>query len=591
MSEQEQVNTATTKSTLGGVLADLTKTTETAPILRGLSNLSIAKQLGLMLSIALSFAIGTAVVLWSQEDAYDLLYTGVDGQDVSEIADTLTHMGVDYKVDIESGAIMVPPNKVRELKLKLAAQGLPKTQQTGYEILDQEAAFGTSKNIELMRFQRALEGEIAKTITAIQHVKSARVLLALPKQSVFVRKRKKPSASVVLNLYQGRHLEKQQIEAIIHLVASSVPMMESTKVTVVDQQGRMLSQNDSSENMYLSSKQFEYKKNIEEHLMMRIENILQPLVGRAGMQAQVTADVDFTVTEQTQERFNPDLAALRSEQTQENKNSSNAIQGIAGALSNQPPSTAVAPEVVNQQTVSQTVTKPESLSKSATRNYELDKTITHTQLATGLLRRLSVAVVIDNKQVRTEQGNISNQAYTAEDIKQLKALVMQAVGFDPSRGDLVTVTNVAFRIPNPIEALPSIPLWEQSWFMSAFKQLLAVLVLVFLILAVLRPTVRGLIGRDEEVKALIDAHAQAAAIGGTVHFDKAGHPVAIPVEGVKLLDNSDHEGEPLPVAANDLLVMESPTTYEQRLKYVQKVIDSDSELVAQIMKGWVKFDV
>jgi flagellar M-ring protein FliF len=590
MSEQDNGNLADLE-TKPNALNELSKETETPPVLKGLGNLSIARQLGLMLGIALSVAVGIAVVLWSQTESRDLLFAGMGEQDSADILETLDQLGVDYTVETESGAIMVPTDEVRELKLKLAAQGLPRTKSSGYEILDKETGFGTSKNIELMRFQRALEGEIARTVMTIQNIKTARVLLALPKQSVFVRKRKKPSASVIVGLFQGRSLEKGQIEAIVHLVASSVPMMESSQVTVVDQKGRLLSNNDSSEDMYLSSKQFEYKKNLEEHLMQRIENILVPLLGREGMQAQISADVDFSVTEKTQEMFNPDLPALRSEQTQEEQDSASAVQGVPGALSNQPPPAGVAPEVatgINEET-GEGVDGFGSVRKSATRNFELDKTITHTRLATGVLRRLSIAVVIDDKKVALENGTFNTQPYAQEDVNQIRELVMQAVGFNSSRGDQVTVTNVAFRIPDELEALPDIPLWEQGWFLDAAKQLTAVLVVLFLIFGVLRPTMRGLVARDEEVKALIDAHAEADAMGGTVRFDKEGKPIAVPVDtGDASVDGADGG---LSASVEDLLLLEAPQSYEKRLEYIQKLIDEDAQLVGQILKGWLKSDV
>jgi len=586
MSEQDANDLAELDSQ-SSALSELTKEIETPPILKGLGNLSMARQIGLMLGIALSVAVGIAVVMWSQADSYDLLMSGMEDEDATEILAILDQMGVDYSVETESGAIMVPTDQVRPLKLKLAAQGLPRTKSSGYEILDKESGFGTSKNIELMRFQRALEGEIARTVSSIQNVKSARVLLALPKQSVFVRKRKKPSASVIVNLFQGRALEKGQIEAIIHLVASSVPMMESNQVTVVDQKGRMLSGNDSSEDMYLTSKQFEYKKNLEEHLMQRIENILIPLVGREGMQAQISADVDFTVTEKTQEMFNPDLPALRSEQTQDEQSSSSAIQGVPGALSNQPPPAGVAPEIAVGQEAEGGVNSPTSTSKSATRNFELDKTITHTRLATGVLRRLSVAVVVDDKKVQLENGNFSTQTYPQEDINQFRSLVMQAVGFDTIRGDQVTVTNISFRVPDELEALPDIPLWEQGWFLDAAKQLTAVLVVLFIIFGVLRPTMRGLVARDEEVKALIDAHEEADAMGGTVRFDKDGKPIAVPINE----EDGENGEKSLSAGVEDLLLLDAPQSYEKRLEYVQKLIDEDPALVAEILKGWLKNDV
>ncbi|MCQ8181595.1 flagellar M-ring protein FliF [Methylomonas sp. SURF-1] len=553
--------------------------------LTSLSKLPVSRQVGLMLGLALSVAIGVAVVLWSQAPAYDLLFASVAEKDSAEILDSLTKLGVDYKVETGSGAIMVPADKVRELKLKLAAQGLPRSASLGYELLDKENGFGTSKSVEQMRFQRALEGEIALTIQTIQNVKAAKVLLAIPVQSVFVRERKKPSASVVVELYQGRTLEKEQIESIIHLVASSVPLMEASQVTVVDQKGRLLNSKEAGEDISLSSKQFEYKKNIEEHLRERIENILTPLVGGDGMRAQISADVDFTVTEKTQEMFNPDLPALRSEQTQEETNSSSKVQGVPGALSNQPPPTGVAPEVASGQEKS-AAGESGAASKSATRNYELDKTITHTRLATGALRRLSIAVVVDDKKVVQADGKVAQQPYSQEDLNQLRELVKQAVGYDNSRGDQVTVTNVAFKLPDALEDLPSEPIWDQPWFASAMKQLGAVLVVLLLIMGVLRPALKSLISKEEQLQALEEARAIAEATGGVVRFDEEGRPVAVPVE----VDQETGEIHALPSAMEDLLLLEAPQSYEKRLEYVQKMIDEDPKLVAQVIKSWLKDD-
>jgi len=553
--------------------------------LTSLSKLPVSRQVGLMLGLALSVAIGVAVVLWSQAPAYDLLFASVAEKDSAEILDSLTKLGVDYKVETGSGAIMVPADKVRELKLKLAAQGLPRSASLGYELLDKENGFGTSKSVEQMRFQRALEGEIALTIQTIQNVKAAKVLLAIPVQSVFVRERKKPSASVVVELYQGRTLEKEQIESIIHLVASSVPLMEASQVTVVDQKGRLLNSKEAGEDISLSSKQFEYKKNIEEHLRERIENILTPLVGGDGMRAQISADVDFTVTEKTQEMFNPDLPALRSEQTQEETNSSSKVQGVPGALSNQPPPTGVAPEVASGQEKT-AAGESGAASKSATRNYELDKTITHTRLATGALRRLSIAVVVDDKKVVQADGKVAQQPYSQEDLNQLRDLVKQAVGYDNSRGDQVTVTNVAFKLPDALEDLPSEPIWDQPWFASAMKQLGAVLVVLLLIMGVLRPALKSLITKEEQLQALEEARAIAEATGGVVRFDEEGRPVAVPVE----VDQETGEIHALPSAMEDLLLLEAPQSYEKRLEYVQKMIDEDPKLVAQVIKSWLKDD-
>ncbi|MGR9012713.1 MAG: flagellar basal-body MS-ring/collar protein FliF [Gammaproteobacteria bacterium] len=558
------------------------------PAIRGLAGLTIARQLGLMLGLALSVAIGVAIVLWSQEPSYGRLYSDIGESDVADILEILNKESIKYKVESGSGAIMVPMDDVSSIKLKLAAQGLPKSTGIGYELLDKDQGFGTSKSVEMVRFQRALEGEIARTIMSIQNIKTARVLLAIPVQSVFVRERKKPSASVMVNLYQGRSLDKGQVESIIHLVASSVPQLDANQVTVVDQKGQLLNSNDSSAVGNLTSKQFEYKKNIEEHLMGRIQNILSPLVGNDGMRVQISADVDFTETDRTQEMFNPDLPALRSEQTSEEQNSLSATQGVPGALSNQPTPAGVAPEAIPGSAAATTGSTgaPGSIAKNATRNYELDKTITHTRLATGGLRRLSVAVVVDDRHLLQSDGTFKAQAFSQEDINRFSDLIKQAVGFDSSRGDQVTVTNVTFKMDDLIEELPAIPVWEQGWFLDLVKQAAAVLAVLFLLFGVLRPTMRSLVGRDIEEKkalALAEAEEKAAAMGGTVRFNEQGAPEAVPA-GQKNVDFT------MPPEMQDLLLLDTPQSYEHRLEYVKRLVDDDSKVVAQVIKSWIKKD-
>ena len=580
----------------GEVNQSLEPATRAHPALRELAKLTVVRQLGIMLGLAFSVAVGIAVVLWSQEPTYDVLFTGLNEADSGEILEALKSSKVDYKIDTATGAIMVAPETVRELKLKLAAKGLPRVPTGGYDLLDKEAGFGTSKGVEQMRFQRALEGEIARTITAIEGVKSARVLLALPKQSVFVREHKKPSASVIINLASGRALSKEQIDSIVHLVSSSVPLMDAEQVTVVDQRGQYLNSKDNSSETTLSVKQFEYKQKIENHLIERIGNILAPVVGMDGLSAQVSADLDFTVTEKTQEMFNPDLPALRSEQTKEEKNALSAVQGVPGALSNQPPPTGIAPETAKQD--GSAVTTPQSSeNKSSTRNYELDKTITHTRLASGDLRRLSVAVVVDNQHL-LQEGKTISQPYSQEDINRFTELVKQAVGYDGSRGDQVTVTNSAFKIVEEQPVLDQ-PLWQQAWFMDLMKQLAAAMVVLFIVFGVLRPTMRGLVARSEEEQkalALQRAQAEALAIGGVVKFDEQGNPVAVPIatpasgeEGAE--GNEYNERMQLAHDAEDLLLLEAPQSYEKRLEYIRKLVDEDPKLVSQVIKNWIKDDV
>jgi flagellar M-ring protein FliF len=578
MSEQE-VNNLVQTEPQQNILTEDRGYENAHPAMKGMLGLPVAKQLGLMLGLALSVAIGVAVVLWSQAGSYSLLFASVGEKDAAEILQELDKLGIDYKVETGSGAIMVPAGELRVLKLKLAALGLPKSNSLGYELLDKETGFGSSKSVEKVRFQRALEGEIARTIMSLQNVKNARVLLALPKQSVFVRKRKKPSAAVTLELYQGRTLEKAQVEAIVHLVASSVPLLETEQVTVVDQKGRLLNAKNSSSEMYLTSKRFEYKKQIEEHLMERIENILSPIVGGDGMRAQISADVDFTVTEKTQEMFNPDLPALRSEQTSEELNTMSVAQGVPGALSNQPPPAGIAPEVAVAENVEQTgegEQTPTSTSKSATRNFELDKTITHTRMANGVIRRLSVAVVVDNQFLRQEDGSYTSRPYSQEDINRFSELVKQAIGFDVSRGDQVTVTNAAFKIAESMEVLPEPPLWEQSWFIDLIKQVVAVVVVLLLVMGVIRPVMRGLVVREESEAREKNA---ATAASAEVRYDENGNVVALTAGG----EETNIEA----LEKEDLLLLDAPQSYEKRLEYVKKLVDEDAKLVAQAVKMWV----
>ena len=542
------------------------------PALREMAKLPIARQLGLMLALALSVAIGVAAVLWSTTPEYSLLYGSVADKDVSEVLTALEGLDIDYKVETSSGAILVPQELVHEARLKLAAQGLPKSESMGFELLQNQAEFGASQSLEAARFQRALENEIARTVTSIQNVKSARVHLALPKQSVFIRQRKKPSASILVNLYSGRTLEKNQVEAIIHLVASSVPQLEPGQVTVVDQRGHLLNSSERSDEISLSSKRFEYKKQVEEHLIERAVNILSPLVDENGLRIQATADIDFTATERTREQFNPDLTALRSEQVQEESSQFPGVQGVPGALSNQPPAAGTAPENAVAENASQEKSNARNSAKSATRNFELDKTISHTRLAPGILRRLSVAVIIDDRSVLQEDGSIIKKPFSQEDIVRFTELVKQSVGFDAERGDQVTVTNSPFRELQAPEALPEEPLWKQSWFKSLLKQLAAAAVVALLIFGVLRPAMRSLIGRNEK-QAYNNAGGSQALPGGV-------NPDGSPARGANQLSAEEEEQ----------LLLEAPQSYEKRLEFARKMVDDDPKRVAQVLKNWVAGD-
>ncbi|MET0048730.1 MAG: flagellar basal-body MS-ring/collar protein FliF [Sedimenticola sp.] len=526
----------------------------------------LVRQLVAWIGFAASVALGITIALWSWTPNYSLLYGGLSQQDAVEVVAALQQTGVDYKVDDATGAVMVPSGKLDEVRLNLAGQGLPRSNTMGFELLQQETGFGTSRALEAARFHRALEGELARTIGTLNSVSSARVHLATPKQSVFVRKRKTPSASVVVSLYSGRSLEKGQVDSIVHMVASSVPELDPSRVTVVDQRGRLLSGKGDSREMILSANQFEYTKQLEQHFRQRIEDILTPVLGLGNVRAEVTADVDFTITEQTEERFNPDATALRSEQINEQSSrSAGGAQGVPGALSNQPPAAGTAPEVAGGEEAAGEGggSGPLSASKRATRNYELDKTISHTRLSTGNLRRLSVAVVVDDKSVVGDDGAVSRVERTPEEISRLTQLVRDSIGFNAQRGDSVQVLNVSFLAPPTPEPLPEVPIWEQAWVWDLAKQVGGVILVLVLILFVLRPTMKRLTAvpaQPELPEGAVGAAGAAGAAGALAGGEE------------------------------DSLQLPGPERYEDTLDAARRMVQDDPKRVAQVVKQWVAED-
>jgi len=539
------------------------------------SNMMI-RQLGVMLALAVSVALGVAVVLWSQTPNYSLLYSNLGDRELSAVVSGLQQSGVEYKLEAGSGAILVPSSQVDELRLKLAGLGLPRGGGQGFELLEKDMGFGASNSIEKVRIQRALEGEIARSIVTIQSVRSARVLLAVPKQSVFLRHRKKPSASVVVDMHQGRELKKSEVSAVLHLVSSAVPQLDASQVTIVDQKGALLSSRSSNDAMSMTSNQFEFKQGVEEHLMGRVENILLPIVGAGAIRASVAAEVDFTITEQTQEQYNPDLLALRSEQITEEQSNLAGTQGVPGALSNQPPAGGVAPEVA-EGAETEGAAGSMNMNKRSIKNYELDKKISHTKLSTGRLKRVTVAVVIDNKVSVGAEGNAASEPYSEEDIAKFVGLVKEAIGFNELRGDSVTVTNLEFRKPEVPAALPEVPLWEQPWALDLAKQAVGGIFALLLIFVVLKPTIKSLL--EKPTVAMLPAGAQGMTIGPD------GMPMAIPEGGA----NQAASGDALGLESDeDLLLLESPKSYEQRLEMAQKIAGEDPKRVAQVMKTWIQ---
>ncbi len=529
----------------------------------------ILRQLMIMVSIAASVALGVAVVLWSQTPNYSLLYGNLSQQDAAEVVAALEQANIKFKVEDTTGAVMVASKDLYQARLKLAGDGLPRGNSMGFELLQQDTGLGTSRAVEAARFHRALEGELARTISTLSPVESARVHLATPKQSVFVRKQNAPTASVVVKLYSGRNLEKSQVASIVHLVASSVPDLEASKVTVVDQKGTLLSTDMDTHEMMLTANQFEYTKNLEEHYRQRVMDILTPFLGGDNISAQVTAEVDFTLTEQTAERFNPDLPALRSERVHEESSKLTAVQGVPGAISNQPPAAGTAPQTAGGAAGEAVAEEsPLNSSKQATRNYELDKTISHTRLSANNLKRLSVAVVVDNIVTKAEDGTISSRERTPEEISRISNLVKEAIGYSAQRGDSVRVVNAAFQIPEPPASIPEIPIWEEPWVWDIAKQVGGLILVLVLIFVVLMPT----------LKKLIATPVYAQGMGG------AGMPVGM-APGQQMMAQGG--GAYVMDESGEAVKLPGPAKYEDTLKAARQMVNDDPKRVAQVVKSWV----
>lgn len=422
----------------------------------------------LMVAGAAAIAVIVALFLWMRSPDYRVLLSNLSAKDGGDIVSQLTQMNMPYQLADNGSAILVPADKVHELRLKLAQAGLPKGGNTGFELLDKEQ-FGISQFSEQVNYQRALEGELSRTIESLSPVQTARVHLAIPKPTLFVREQKSPTASVTVGLLPGRALDEGQISAIVHMVSGSVSGLTSSNVIIVDQAGRLLTNNDNSQQS-VSTSQMRLTQETEARLKQRIEDLLAPLVGRANVQAQVTAQVDYSKVEQTAEEYKPnqqpDSAAVRSRQSsQSQQNSNGGPGGVPGALSNQPVSAPAAPvetakaDTKDNKNASPADNKSNSNINSQsdeTTNYEVDRKISHTQRQIGVVDRLSVAVIINWLPQKKEDGTEEMQPLPPEMIKEIESLTREAMGYSVSRGDSLSITNSRFTDEGQLTEEPSL---------------------------------------------------------------------------------------------------------------------------------------
>ncbi|MCO5355591.1 flagellar basal-body MS-ring/collar protein FliF [Acidovorax kalamii] len=541
--------------------------------LQRLSALDRAQRMRLGVGVALLVAAAVAAIVMGRQPDYRVLFANLNDKDGGAIVAQLSQMNVPYKHAEGGGAILIPADRVHDVRLRLATQGLPKGSVAGFELME-SSKFGMTQFQERLNFQRGLEGELTRSIQALSSVQGARVHLALPNQNGFFREQQKPSASVLVSLHPGRILDRAQLAGIVHLVASSVPELAPSAVSVLDDTGKLLSQTtDSTAGAEVNAQQLLYVQQIEQQYTRRIMDILEPVVGRDNVKAQVTAEVDFTQTESTSEQFRPnqtpDSSAVRSQQVLESRGSSSkTATGVPGAVANQPPAPSTAP--INGANPApnaggQQGTEEQTNKRESTTNYEVDKTVRVTRGSTGAVKRLSAAVVV-NYQSGEDKGKPITKALTPEQIEQMTALVRETIGFNKDRGDSVNLMNTPFQVT----AAPStdVPLWKQPEVIDLAKTFAwpvgAVLFAALVLLGLVRPA----------LKAPAPAKASAAPVpGGQLDALEA--------------DTPERPALPAPSKKDEAL----PATPEQlRLEDARVLAKENPVAVANILKTWLNGD-
>lgn len=542
----------------------------------------------LLIGLAAAVAAGVGVTLWSQGPTFSVLYGTLNDEDAAAITRALSGAGIEYRLDPGTGGLSVPAERLNDARFLLAEQGV--TQSGGFAGLAKEGGFGLSSFMEGARYQHALETELAKTISSLQQVAAARVHIASGRNSGFIRDRAPARASVFLQLKAGRSLTNEQVTSIVNLVGTSVPDIDPAQVTVVDQQGRLLSSPQGRGDVAMRDQQIETARQLEETYARRIEALIEPLVGAGRVRAEVSAQFDMTTSEEARESFNPAGAVVRSEQVSEDRNASPTASGVPGAAANQPnPSTpavaaanttptangvAAATFANTPGTSATTVVSPTSV--QSTRNYEIDRTVAYVRQPGGQLKRLSVAVLVDNVQVQGRDGKFTDAPLTREQIDRITALVKDAVGFDVNRGDSVNVVNSAWRgNPRlPAGEMTSIPVWEQAWFMDAIKALVGLAALMALIFTVIRPL-------TQRFTAFLPPPPPPPAPADD-RFILSGSNLPVPV-GV-----SDGGDSPLATTNGngDAKRRATPTKYEEQVNLARSIVNEDPARVAQVVRKW-----
>ncbi|MBB86793.1 MAG: flagellar M-ring protein FliF [Xanthomonadales bacterium] len=537
------------------------------------------RQLMLLVGIAGAVAIGVTVYFWAQSPTLVPVYSGLAERDMSAMADALAAQGIDYKMDVGRGSVLVRGGDVQTARLTLASQGLPQGAGVGFESMQENPGLGVSQFMESARYQHSLETELSRTIMSLQPVDKARVHLAVPKPSPFVRQKREPTASVVVQLFPGRSLERTQIAAIQHLVSAGVPSLEPGRVSVVDHSGRLLSSGEQDSALAITNKNFEHTRRVEQAFSDRIRELLAPMVGAGRLSVQVTADMNYAVQEETVERYAPD-AAIRSEQTSEDSSAGTVPTGVPGATTNKPqglPGTTPVP------TESQ-VAAAGAVRRQSVRNYELDKTTSYLRESVGRLQRVSAAVLVDHVPTRDPEGQVAMQALPADQLARIEALVREAIGFDAARGDSVSVMNAPFlNEVGQLEDVAPAPLWQQPWVTDLARQSGGVLLVIIILMALVRPMLKSLLASPAQMlggqqMALAGAGGDAAMLGmaGEERVSLSPQAAAAGSRGHQALTD---QSKPFAI---DLAA-----PYEDQVSAVRQVVNEDPKRVAQVVRQWV----
>ena len=548
----------------------LPKTPNDLKKLGRLQDIPLVRQLLTLGTVAAAIALGLWLFFWTQKPAYTPL-PGLDAKTSAEARDLLRTAQVPFKIDPASGLLTVPENKLGEARMALAGAGLGGGDGKGFESMEGDQGFGTSQFVETARYQHALETELARTIANLRPVREARVHLALPRPSAFTRQREPATASVVLMLQSGASLESGQVDAIVHLVSSSIPDLPADKVTVVDQFGRLLSTSDPDSDAAISAKQYEQQRRQETAFAQRIQSLLEPITGPGKVRAQVSVDMDFAQTEEAREVYGPQAGLVRSEQVSESGNSlastnttdatgtGTGAQGVPGSASNTPPANAT-PAAGNASAAN---TSNTANTRNAVRNYEIDRTLTHTRQAPSRIRRVTAAVLVDNiAGAPGKNGKVTERALSAQEIQRMQALVEQAIGFDAKRGDAVSVVNSPFA-RQPVEPEASTPFWEDPRARDLLRTLMGGLAVLLVVWFVLRPAFRSITTPRVAVQAHEDVpEAQILAQDGHSPLPAA-------------LTQEHHPGR---------------VSLDDKLQTARAAVSSDSKRVAAVVRDLVNSD-